>query len=146
MNLRDLRYVVTVAEQRHFGRAAELCHVSQPTLSGQIKKLEGYLGVAIFERTNKSVAVTPIGEEIVSYARRALELTERIEEIARAHRDPMSVPVRLGVIPTLSPYLMPLLLRPLRERFPRLKLVLSEELTDHLVRRLRCRVAGHTRR
>ena len=137
MNLRDLQYLVAVADERHFGRAAEACHVSQPTLSGQIKKLEGRLGVPIFERTNRSVSATPAGLDIIECARRVMALVERIEAIASARRDPLSAPLRLGVIPTLSPYLMPLVLRPLRERHPGLRLVLTEEVTDSLVRRLR---------
>ena len=137
MNLRDLKYLIAVADQRHFGRAAEACFVSQPTLSGQVKKLEDYLGVTIFERTNKSVVTTPAGEAILRHARLALEQAEAIREVAQAHRDPMAAPLRLGVIPTLSPYLMPLVLRPLRARCPGLRLVLAEELTDALLRRLR---------
>ena len=135
MNLRDLQYLVAVADERHFGRAAEACHVSQPTLSGQIKKLE--VGVPIFERTNRSVSATPAGVDIIECARRVMAQVERIEAIANARRDPLSAPLRLGVIPTLSPYLMPLVLRPLRERHPGLRLVLTEEVTDSLVRRLR---------
>ena len=137
MNLRDLRYLVAVADERHFGRAAEACHVSQPTLSGQIRKLEDRLGVSIFERTNRSVSTTAAGEEIVACARRVVAEAGRIQAIADARRDPLSAPLRLGVIPTLSPYLMPLVLRPLRERYPDLKLVLTEEVTDSLLRRLR---------
>ena len=137
MNLRDLNYLIAVAEHRHFGRAAEACFVSQPTLSGQLKKLEDYLGVTLFERTNKSVVTTPAGEEILRHARLAVEQAEAIHEVAQAHRDPMAGALRLGVIPTLSPYLMPLVLRPLRARYPTLRLVLSEELTGSLLARLR---------
>jgi len=127
MNLRDLKYLIAVAEKRHFGRAAEACFVSQPTLSGQVKKLEEYLGVTIFERTNKSVLPTPAGEEIIRHARLALEQAEAIHSIAQAHRDPLAGPLRLGVIPTLSPYLMPLVLRPLKALYPKLRLVLSAD-------------------
>lgn len=137
MNLRDLQYLVAVADERHFGRAADACHVSQPTLSGQIRKLEERLGVPIFERTNRSVSATPAGEDIIECARRVMAQVERIEAIADARRDPLAAPLRLGVIPTLSPYLMPLVLRPLRERYPDLRLVLTEEVTDSLLRRLR---------
>lgn len=137
MNLRDLKYVVAVAETRHFGRAAERCFVSQPTLSGQIKKLEEELGVAIFERTSRSVEVTPIGEAILAHARQILEQAEAIEALAGEYRDPLVGPLRIGAIPTLSPYLMPLILRPLRQKHPQMKLVLSEELTDTLLERLR---------
>ncbi|MCB1875583.1 MAG: LysR family transcriptional regulator [Chromatiales bacterium] len=137
MNLRDLRYLIAVAKYRHFGKAAEACFVSQPTLSGQIKKLEEFLGVTLFERTNRSVSITPVGEEILRHARLALEQSDMIEQVARAHRDPVAGPLRLGVIPTLSPYLMPLVLMPLRERYPQMRLILSEEITDSLMERLR---------
>jgi LysR family hydrogen peroxide-inducible transcriptional activator len=137
VNLRDLKYLIAVAEMRHFGRAAQACFVSQPTLSGQVKKLEDQLGVTLFERTSKSVATTPAGEEIIRHARLALEHAEAIQAIAQAHRDPLAGPLRLGVIPTLSPYLMPLVLRPLKERYPKLRVVLSEEITDVLLLRLR---------
>ncbi len=136
MNLRDLRYLIAVAEQRHFGRAAEACHVSQPTLSAQLKKLEDYLGVTLIERTNKRVAITPIGAEILERARQAVEQADAIVQLAQSHRDPMSGPLRLGVIPTLGPYLMPLVLGPLRQRYPDLELVLSEEVTEALLQRL----------
>lgn len=137
MNLRDLKYIIAVAETRHFGRAAERCFVSQPTLSGQIKKLEDALGVVIFERTNRSVEVTPIGLRIIEHARLLLEQADAIEQMARAHQDPLAGPLRIGAIPTLSPYLMPLILLPLRQRFAQLKLVLFEEITDTLLQRLR---------
>ncbi|MDJ0943695.1 MAG: LysR substrate-binding domain-containing protein [Kiloniellales bacterium] len=137
MNLRDLRYLVAVAEQRHFGRAAELCHVSQPTLSAQLKKLEAELGVTLLERTNKSVAVTPLGAAVVQRARAALEQADAILEVARAGRDPMAGPLILGVIPTLGPYLLPWILAPIGRRFPALELVLREDLTDRLVKQLR---------
>jgi LysR family hydrogen peroxide-inducible transcriptional activator len=136
VNLKDLKYIVAVAEMRHFGRAAERCFVSQPTLSGQIRKLEEQLGVVIFERTNRSVEVTPVGEEIVQRARQALEQTDAMVALAQAHRDPLAGPLRIGAIPTLSPYLMPLILMPLRRDCPQMRLVLSEETTATLLRRL----------
>ena len=136
MNLRDLQYIIAVAEIRHFGKAAERCIVSQPTLSGQIKKLEEQLGVTIFERTNRSVEVTPIGEEILRHARLMMEQMNAIEQLAQAHQDPLAGPLRLGTIPTISPYLMPLILLPLKQQYPQLKLILSEEVTDTLIRRL----------
>jgi LysR family transcriptional regulator, hydrogen peroxide-inducible genes activator len=136
MNLRDLKYIVAVAETRHFGRAAARCFVSQPTLSGQIKKLEDQLGVVVFERTNRSVEVTPVGEAIIARARLALEQAEAIEQLARAHQDPLAGPLRIGAIPTLSPYLMPLILVPLRRLYPQIRLVLSEEITESLLSRL----------
>ncbi|WP_041447350.1 LysR substrate-binding domain-containing protein [Thiocystis violascens] len=136
MNLRDLKYILAVAETRHFGRAAEHCFVSQPTLSGQIKKLEDELDVVIFERTNRSVEVTPVGEAILTHARLALEQAEAIEQVARAHQDPLAGPLRIGAIPTLAPYLMPLVLVPLKRTYPKLRMVLSEEITDSLLMRL----------
>lgn len=137
MNIRDLKYILSVAELRHFGKAAERCFVSQPTLSGQIKKLEDELGVAIFERTNRSVEVTPVGEAILVHARQLMEQADVIEQLARAYQDPLAGPLRIGVIPTLSPYLMPLILLPLKQQYPQMRLVLSEEVTDTLMERLR---------
>ena len=137
MNLRDLKYIIAVAETHHFGRAAQRCFVSQPTLSGQIKKLEEQLGVAIFERTNRSVEITPVGEAILDHARQLMEQADAIEQLAHAHQDPLAGPLRIGAIPTLSPYLMPLLLVPLKQEYPQLRLVLTEEVTDTLLERLR---------
>jgi LysR family hydrogen peroxide-inducible transcriptional activator len=137
MNLRDLKYIIAVAETHHFGRAAERCFVSQPTLSGQIKKLEEELGIAIFERTNRSVEITPVGEAIVTHARQMMEQADVIRQLARAQQDPLAGPLRIGAIPTLSPYLIPLILMPLKKQHPQMRLVLSEELTDILLERLR---------
>lgn len=137
MNLRDLKYIIAVAETHHFGKAAERCYVSQPTLSGQIKKLEDELGVALFERTSRTVEITPVGEAIVRHARDIIEQADVIEQLAQAHQDPLAGPLRIGAIPTLSPYLMPLILMPLKKRHPHMTLVLSEELTDTLLERLR---------
>jgi LysR family transcriptional regulator, hydrogen peroxide-inducible genes activator len=137
MNLRDLRYFVALAETRHFGRAAESTFVSQPTLSGQIHKLEEELGVALFERTTKSVALTPLGVQLLAHARAALEQADTLAQTARAHRDPLAGPLRLGAIPTIAPYLVPLILGPLKRRYPALTLVLFEEITAILLERLR---------
>lgn len=137
MNLRDLQYILAVAETKHFGKAAERCFVSQPTLSGQIKKLEQELGVSIFERTNRSVEITPIGEAILSHTRQMMEQADAIRQLAQAHQDPLAGPIRIGAIPTLSPYLMPLILMPLKQQYPQMKMVLSEEMTDTLLGRLR---------
>lgn len=136
MNLRDLRYLVALAETRHFGKAAQRCFVSQPTLSGQIKKLEQDLGVVIFERTRRSVDITPAGEGILAHARLILEQADAIQQLARSYQDPVAGPLRLGAIPTISPYLMPLILKPLQQRYPQMRLVLSEEKTDTLLARL----------
>lgn len=137
MNLRDLQYIIAVAETRHFGRAAERCFVSQPTLSGQIKKLEEELGVAVFERTNRSVEITPVGDAILVHARQIMEQVDAIDQLARAAQDPLAGTLRVGAIPTLSPYLMPLILLPLKKKHSQMQLVLSEELTDTLLERLR---------
>lgn len=136
MNLRDLKYLVAVADSCHFGQAAERCFVSQPTLSGQIKKLEEELGVILFERTKRSVKTTPLGDAIVAQAKQVLEQADALRQLAESHHDPLVGPLRLGVIPTLSPYLMPLILKPLNKRYPQIKLVLTEELTDTLLERL----------
>ena len=136
MNLRDLKYLVAVADSHHFGHAAESCFVSQPTLSGQIKKLETELGVALFERTKRSVETTPLGEAIVGQARIVLEQAEVLVQLAQANQDPLVGPLRIGAIPTLSPYLVPLILKPLKKQYPQIKLVLSEELTDTMLARL----------
>lgn len=136
MNLRDLKYLIAVAETEHFGEAAAHCYVSQPTLSGQIKKLEQELGVTLFERTNRSVSITPIGAEIVRHAKLILEQADVIRQLAQAQRDPLAGALRVGAIPTVSPYLIPLILLPLKHRYPQMRLVLSEEITDMLTQRL----------
>src|SRR5580693_2993785 len=97
MNLQEIRYLVAVAEHRHFGRAAEACNVSQPTLSSQIRKLENELGVTLLERTNKRVDMTPVGSQILEHASRVLAETGQIESVARAARDPLVGALRLGV-------------------------------------------------
>lgn len=137
MNLRDLKYFIAVAQTGHFGHAAERCFVSQPTLSGQIKKLEEELGVTLFERTKRAVEITPIGTTLLDHARQIIEQESVIQQLAQAHQDPLAGPLRIGAIPTLSPYLMPLILLPLKKQHPQMKLVLSEEMTDVLITRLR---------
>ncbi len=137
VNIRDLKYFIAVSETMHFGKAAERCFVSQPTLSGQIKKLEEELGVSLFERTNRSVAITPVGELVLQHAKLVLEQSDAILQLTRAHSDPLAGPLRVGAIPTISPYLMPLILMPLKEKYPQLKLVLQEETTDNLLEHLR---------
>jgi len=137
MNLQELRYLVAVAEYRHFGRAAEACNVSQPTLSSQIRKLEIELGVTLLERTNKRVDITPVGSQILIHAQRALAEAGQMEAVARAARDPLIGPLKLGVIPTLAPYLMPILLKPLRQAYPGLTIELWEDQTRALIDGLR---------
>jgi LysR family transcriptional regulator, hydrogen peroxide-inducible genes activator len=133
LNLQELRYFVAVAEHRHFGRAAAACHVSQPTLSGQLRKLEHSLGVALFERTSKKVALTPIGKRLLVHAREALRETEFLEATAKAAGDPLVGPLKLGIIPTVAPYLMPLILGPLRKAYPGMAIELWEDLTGPLL-------------
>lgn len=137
MNLQEIRYLVAVAEHRHFGRAAEACNVSQPTLSSQIRKLEDELGVTLIERTNKRVEMTPVGSQILIHAQRALAEAGQMEDVARAARDPLVGPLKLGVIPTLAPYLMPLILKPLRQAYPGLTIELWEDQTRSLIDGLR---------
>jgi LysR family transcriptional regulator, hydrogen peroxide-inducible genes activator len=137
MTLRELRYLIAVADHGHFGRAAQACHVSQPTLSTQLKKLEDYLGVTLFERTNKALHVTPVGEEIVALARRVIAEADAILKTARETKGPLSGLLHLGMIPTLSPYLLPWLIPALKRAYPDLQLVVHEDLTDHLLVRLK---------
>jgi LysR family hydrogen peroxide-inducible transcriptional activator len=137
MNLRDLHYLVALSEYKHFGRAAEASFVSQPTLSTQIRKLEDELGVALVERTSRNVLLTDVGREIALRARDVLNEVEQIKSIARRTIDPESGTVRLGIIPTLGPYLLPHMVPRIRERFPRLELLLIEEKTENILRQLR---------
>jgi len=137
MTLQELRYLVALADKGHFVRAAEACHVGQPTLSTQLKKLERDLGVTLFERNKHQMRPTPIGVQIIDRARLALDVVEQIRGLAQRGSDPMDGPLRLGVIPTLGPYLIPHLLPMLRGRLPQLRLLLREDLTAHLLDRLR---------
>jgi LysR family hydrogen peroxide-inducible transcriptional activator len=132
MNIRDLQYAVAVTELGHFGRAAEACHVSQPALSGQIQKLERQLGVNLFERTNRAVRITPVGELIIGQARDLLARVEQIEETAKAHLDPLTGVLRLGMIPTIGPYLTPILLPSVFHSLTNLELQLHEDMTHVL--------------
>ena len=137
MTLTELRYIVAVARERHFGRAAEACSVSQPTLSVAIKKLEEELEVRIFERGSAEVTVTPLGSEIVRQARQVIEQAAAVKEIAKRGKDPVSGPLRLGVIYTIGPYLLPDLVRQTIERTPTMPLVLQENFTARLLEMLR---------
>lgn len=137
MTLQELRYLVAVADKGHFVRAADACHVGQPTLSAQLKKLEDYLGVTLFERNKHQLRPTPIGEQIIERARRALDVIEEIRDLAKRDHDPMHGALRLGVIPTLGPYLIPHLLPAMRASLPQLHLFLREDLTVNLLERLR---------
>lgn len=137
INFRDLRYLVAVADHGHFGRAASACYVSQPTLSTQLKKLEQYLGVQLIERTNKQVMLTPTGRSIADRSRRILNDVADIVDTARAAGDPMAGDLRIGLIPTVGPYLLPHLVPALAAAQPRLRPLLYEEQTALLLERLR---------
>ncbi len=137
MNLRDLKYLVALAEHKHFGRAAAACFVSQPTLSTQIRKLEDELGVPLVERAPRKVMLTPAGREAAARARGIVAEVEQMKEAARRSRDPEAGTVRLGIFPTLGPYLLPHVIPSIRERFPQLELLLVEEKSDLLLEQLR---------
>jgi LysR family hydrogen peroxide-inducible transcriptional activator len=133
MTLTEMRYIVALARDRHFGKAAESCHVSQPTLSVALKKVEGQLGAALFERAASDVRITALGERIVAQARRVLEEAVRLEEIASAAGDPMTGPLRVGVIYTIAPYLLPKLVPALYQYAPAMPLFLKEDFTANLI-------------
>jgi LysR family hydrogen peroxide-inducible transcriptional activator len=137
MTLTELKYIVAVARERHFGHAAEACFVSQPTLSVAIKKLEEELDVKIFERGAAEVSVTPLGEEIVRQAQQVIEQAAAIKEIAKRGKDPVSGPLRLGIIYTIGPYLLPDLVKNAIERVPQMPLMLQENFTAKLLEMLR---------
>ena len=136
MNLRDLSYVLAVSEHGHFGRAAKACHVSQPTLSGQIRKLEEELGVTLFERGRGGVRVTEVGRDITQQARIALKASDTIKRIAEAAQDPFAGEFRLGLIPTVAPYLIPRFVARLREELTDLSAIYREDITERLTRDL----------
>jgi LysR family transcriptional regulator, hydrogen peroxide-inducible genes activator len=137
MNLRDLKYLVALADHKHFGRAAAACFISQPTLSTQIRKLEEELGVALVERAPRRVMLTPAGRDAAERARRIVADVEEMKEAARRSQNPEAGTVRLGIFPTLGPYLLPHVVPRVRERFPHLELLLIEEKTETLLRQLR---------
>jgi LysR family hydrogen peroxide-inducible transcriptional activator len=137
MTLTELKYIVAVARERHFGRAAEACHVSQPTLSVAIRKLEDELGVSLFERGGVEVSVTPIGKQIVEQAQRVLDETATLREIAKEGRDPLAGALRVGVIHTIGPYLLPLMMRRIIRDAPQMPLLLQESFTVRLLELLR---------
>jgi len=133
LNIRALHYLITLADVRHFSNAAERCHVSQPTLSTQIRKLEEELDVQLVERSPRQVMLTRVGQEIVERSRSILSEVDAIRSIARRARDPDSGTLRLGIFPTLAPYFLPHVIPDLRQRYPRLKLRLFEEKTEDLL-------------
>ncbi len=136
MNLRDLRYLVALADQRHFGRAAQACFVSQPTLSTQIKKLEEQLNVTLIERANRQVILTPVGVAIVAAAQRVLRDVDDLLRVAEEYRDPLGGTVRLGIIPTVAPYLLPRILPIIRREFPKVSIKLNEAQTRVIMKLL----------
>jgi LysR family hydrogen peroxide-inducible transcriptional activator len=136
MNLKDLKYFLAIAELKHFGHAAQQCNVSQPTLSGQIKKLEETLGVMLFERTNRRVMLTEAGQQIVIYAKRIIREVDAIHEIADSTRDPLAGKFRLGAFPTLATYIFPRIVPQVKASMPTLRLILMEEKTSQLIDQL----------
>ncbi len=137
MNLRDLRYLVALADAKHFSKAAVACHVSQPTLSAQIQKLEAYLGVKLIERQPRAVVLTEVGHELVERARRVLRESDEIVQLARDFRDPLAGNLAVAMIPTVGPYLLPLVAKKLRKQLPKLRLMLYEYQTAALLEKLR---------
>jgi LysR family hydrogen peroxide-inducible transcriptional activator len=137
MTLTELKYIVAVAREKHFGHAAEACFVAQPTLSVAIKKLEDELGVVLFERGGSEISMTPLGAQIVAQAERVLEQTAAIKEIAKQNKDPLAGPFRLGIIYTIAPYLLPPLVKTMIEQVPQMPLVLQENFTVRLLELLR---------
>lgn len=136
-NIRDLKYLITLAELGSFSRAAEACFVSQPTLSAQLKKLEEDLGVTLFERTNKQVLITSVGKQIADKARLILQNCNDLKTLAENAKDPFSGAFRLGIIPTLGPYLLPEILKPLQKTLPNLALFVHEDKTDVIMAQLK---------
>src|SRR5579862_2056990 len=137
MNLKDMKYLVALADTGHFGRAAERTFVSQPTLSAQLKKLEEYLGVKLIERQPKNVQLTDVGKQIVLRARRMLLEENEIIALARNNIDPLAGKLKVGLIPTIGPYLLPRVMQRIRKALPQLGLMLYEHQTEALLRRLR---------
>lgn len=137
MNIRDLKYLVALHEHRHFGKAAEACFVSQPALSMQIKKLEEFLGIKLLERNNKSVFLTDEGRAITERARHILHQVEELQDIAKLAEDPYSGKLKIGIIPTLAPYFLPLIIPKLSKLFPKIAFYLIEEQTALLVEKLK---------
>ncbi|EPB1199900.1 DNA-binding transcriptional regulator OxyR [Providencia stuartii] len=136
MNIRDLEYLVALAEHKHFSRAADSCHVSQPTLSGQIRKLEEELGVILLERTSRKVLFTQQGLLLVEQARTILREIKVLQEMAALQGESMSGPLHIGLIPTIAPYLLPLIIPELHKLFPKLEIYLHEEQTQQLLAQL----------
>ncbi len=137
LNLKDLKYLVAIADTGHFGKAAERCHVSQPTLSAQLKKLEQYLGVQLVERQPHHAQLTAVGREVVDRSRRLLSQSDEIVALARANADPLAGRLRIALIPTIGPYLLPRVTQKVRKALPKLRLMLYEQQTEILLTALR---------
>lgn len=137
MNIKELEYLIAIDDERHFHRAAEKCFVSQPTLSGQLKKLEDELGVLLVERNNRQVSMTEVGKAIALRARTIIAGVKEIKTIAQTYHDPMVGELRVGIIPTVAPYLLPIIMPPLNKHFPKLKIWLYEYQTHVLLEKLR---------
>jgi LysR family hydrogen peroxide-inducible transcriptional activator len=136
LKLKDLRYLVAVADTRHFGRAAARCFVSQPTLSAQLKKLESYLGVQLVERHPRRIALTEAGTQVVARARRIIEASDEIVALAELSRDPLAGRLRVALLPTIGPYLLPLVAARIRKKLPRVELLLYEYQTGPMLEHL----------
>jgi LysR family hydrogen peroxide-inducible transcriptional activator len=136
MNIRDLKYLIAVADYKHFGKAATACFVSQPALSMQLNKLEEELGVKLFERTNKKVLITDVGIDIAERSRKIINDVNEINLIAKNYQDPFSGDLKLGAFPTLAPYILPKIVPKITKLYPNLKLLLVEEKTDILIDKL----------
>ena len=136
VKIRDLQYLVALDEYKHFGKAAEACHVSQPTLSGQLMKLEESLGLKLIERHHRKVMLTPAGEQLVVDARKVIHAANHFEESAKALLDPLAGDIHLGLIPTLAPYLLPHIMEPLNQQLNKVHFYLHENRTKHLLRDL----------
>ena len=136
MNLRELEYLAAIDEFRHFRKAAEKCFVSQPTLSGQLKKLESEIGVQLVERTTRNVFLTPIGQEIVKKAHTILAEAASIEDLVKTYSDPMSGRVNIGLIPTIAPYLLPHIVQPIKRTYPQLEIILHEVQTEVMLKQI----------
>lgn len=130
MTLTELRYLVALAREKHFGRAADECNVSQPTLSAAIKKLEEHLGMTLFERRPREVRVTADAEPVIAQAQRVLEQADMLEQMAHQHRDQLSTPLRVGAIFTVAPYLFPVIVPRIRKAAPDMPLFIEENYTD----------------
>ncbi len=136
MNIRDLTYLIALAKYQHFGKAAKACFVSQPTLSAQLKKLEDELGVTLFERHNKKVFLSPAAQPLIDQAQTILRETQQLKELARTQHDPYSGQFRLGIIPTLGPYLLPPILPVLKKQLPHVQFIWHEDKTANILNAL----------